>query len=524
MVLPLKTKPNILLVFLDIEFIDHVLYKGCYHYGLASISAYVKAHLDVNVDLLHIRTNMSKKEFVAEMENKRPDIVGFNATSNNFPVAAEYSRWIKEYDSDILTVCGGVHVTLNPEDSLLNSRFDVVVKGDGEVPFLRIVEEWTGSHKIPPEVGVWYRDDNNNVINGGLAVVDNLDSLPFMDWNLFDYMKLNGPCNHGIGGLMLSRGCPYKCTYCCDASIFNEYKTNGFQYVRFMNPDRAIREIRNFVKLFPEIPTLYFDDDILPLKKRWFIEFAGKYKNEIGLPYWCNIRPNLISEEIVSALKDSGCIRVGIGIESGNESLRLNIMKRDYTNDDLRRAFSIVKKYGLFIYTFNMVGLPHEGKDELLDTVKLNTELRADLLQVSVFYPYKKTEMYELCVKEGLIRGEEKTLIAYKRDSVLNLGRIQKNRVLFTELMLIFLVRTGRRINSKVFNVFLQILYSKVSSLAILPLTTYSFKYIMASPLISIYAMRFYRIIAPPPSSKEVDKRAKIQSPLESVAVSVNKD
>ena len=111
-----------------------------------------------------------------------------------------------------------------------------------------------------------------------------------------------------------------------------------------MSPERAINEIKNFVKLFPEIPTLYFDDDILPLRKSWFIEFAGKYKNEIGLPYWCNIRPNLISEEIVSALKDSGCIRVCIGIESGNGSLRLNIMKRDYTNDDLRRAFSIVKK------------------------------------------------------------------------------------------------------------------------------------------------------------------------------------
>lgn len=93
----LNTKPTILFVFLDIEFTDYALYKGCFHYGLASVSAYIKKHLDVNVELLHIRTNMPKEDFIAELENRKPDIVAFNATSNNFHVAAEYSRWIKEY-------------------------------------------------------------------------------------------------------------------------------------------------------------------------------------------------------------------------------------------------------------------------------------------------------------------------------------------------------------------------------------------------------------------------------------------
>lgn len=505
----MKTKPNILFIFLDLEFTDYALYKGCFHYGLASISAYIKKHLDINVELLHIKTNIFQENFIDELEDRKPDIVAFNATSNNFPVAAEYSHWIKAYNEKILTVCGGVHVTLNPEKSLLESGFDIVIRGDGEVPFTKVVKEWIKSRRIPDEEeGVWYKGDNGNIIDGGLAVVDNLDLLPFIDWNLFDYMRLTAPSNHCIGGLMLSRGCPYKCTYCCDSAIFNEYKARGYQYVRFMSPDRAIAEIKNFIGLFPQLPTLYFDDDILPLKKGWFFEFAGKYKKEIGLPYWCNIRPNLISEDVVSALKDSGCIRVGIGIESGNEKLRFKMLKREYTDDDLRRAFSIVRKYGLFIYTFNMVGLPYEGKDELLDTIKLNTKLGADLLQVCVFYPYKKTELYDLCIKEGLIQ-EDKTLISYKKDSILNLERIQKNRVLFTELMLIFLVRAGRNINRKVFDIFLQILYSKVFSLTVLPLVTFTFRFVMSSPSISKYAMGLYKIIAPPPSSEEVDKRAR---------------
>ncbi len=499
-------KFKILFVFLNIEFADYAYYKGCFHYGLACVSAYIKAHLDVNVELLRIKTNMSQEEFFAELEERKPDIIAFNATSNNFNIAAKYSGWIKEFNSGTLTVCGGVHATLNPEEALLNSKFDIVIKGDGEVPFERVIEEWKTAHRIPKEAGVWYLDGSGNVVDGGMAVVDNIDSLPYMDWNLFDYMNLTDPCNSGIGGLMVSRGCPYKCTYCCNASIFKDYSEKGYQYVRFMSPDRAVAEIKNFVKLFPRLTTLYFDDDILPLKKSWFLEFAEKYKMEVGLPYWCNIRPNLISEEIVLALKDSGCIRVGIGIESGNENLRYKIMKRDYTDADLRMAFSVVKKHGLFIYTFNMVGLPHEGKSELLDTIRLNTELGADLLQVCVFYPYKKTELHDLCIREGLIR-EDKTLIAYKRDSILNLGRIQKNRVLFTELMLIFLVRAGRNINYNVFNIFLHILYSNIISLTVFPLITHTYRFVRSSSSISRYAKMLYRVIVPLPNIMEIDRR-----------------
>lgn len=498
-------KPNVLFVFLDIEFTDYALYKGCFHYGLASISAYLKSHLEANVELMHIKNNISNSDFINQLKNKNPDIVAFTATSNNFPVAAKYVESIKEFDKNIFAICGGVHATLNTEEALLNSKFDVIIKGDGEKPFKRVVEEWIRSRKIPQEEGVWYKDNHGRIVNGGISIIDDLDSLPLTDWNLFDFMSLNPPSNLGIGGLMISRGCPYKCTYCCNTSIVDEYQSKGYKYLRFMSVGRAIAEIKNFIILFPKISTLYFDDDILPLKKEWFFEFAGRYKTEVGLPYYCNIRPNLISEEVVLALKNSGCIRIGIGIESGNENLRFKIMKRDYTDDDLRKAFSIVRKHGIFIYTFNMVGLPFEGKKELLDTIKLNTELKPDLLQVCVFYPYKKTELYDICIENRLIQKDAKALISYRGDSILNLGRIQKNRVVFTEVMLIYIVKIGKYIDKNIFDMLLQVLYSKIFALTILPVITYSYKFAMSSEFIAKYAKKLYRKINPPPNSRKND-------------------
>jgi len=212
---------KVLLVFPDIS--ERSWHKGYFHYGLAHISSYLKHSIkDIEVSLLTIHDkNLGQSDFYEKIKEFSPEVVGFTSTTHSFPLVQKMVGWTKKIDRNILTVCGGIHVTINPEEALLSSESDVVVCGDGEYPMEALVNAWTERGVIAHERGIWHRK-NNAVIRNGIAAATNLDLLPDPDWEIFDYMKLDEG-SQGIGGLMLSRGCPYQCSYCCNHKIAKVY-------------------------------------------------------------------------------------------------------------------------------------------------------------------------------------------------------------------------------------------------------------------------------------------------------------
>lgn len=487
---------RVLLVFPDIS--ERSWHKGYFHYGLAHISSYLKQKIeDIEIALLNVRDrSYSQADFFDSIREFHPHIIGFTATSQNFPMVQKIAKWIKDAKLDMLTVCGGVHVTINPKEALLSSELDVVVCGDGEYAMEVLVNEWIEHGKIPNEKGIWYRDDGR-IVNNGLGIVPDLEVLPDPDWELFDYLSLDEG-SQGIGGLMLSRGCPYQCTYCCNHKIANIYREGKTRYVRFKSVDKSIREIKNFIGRYPEIHTLYFDDDILPLYRDWFFEFAERYKREVNKPYWCNIRPNLVNEKTVDAFVYSGCIRTGIGIESGNDYIRNKILKRNISEHTLVKAATLLKERGIYVHTYNMAGLPTELKNELLDTIRLNAKLNVDKIQCAVFYPYKHTELYDFVVKNGLII-KEKSLIEYPRESILKFSFAQKNRIYFTILTIELITKAYRVLPGYLSDIFLRILYSPVSAALLLPLVNMLLRKILASKKLAVKIRELFRMIIPPP-------------------------
>lgn len=501
-----KKMKKVLLVFPDIS--ERSWHKGYFHYGLAHIASYLKQNVqDVEVSLLTVRDkNLSQADFNEKIKKFRPAIVGFTSTTHSFPLVQKMVAWTKKFNRDILTVCGGIHVTINPEDALLSSESDVVVCGDGEYPMEALINAWTERGVIAHERGIWYRKDDT-VISNGIATVADLDLLPDPDWDIFNYMKLDEG-SQGIGGLMLSRGCPYQCSYCCNHKLSSIYKENKAGYIRFKSVEKSISEIKNFVNKFPEIHTLYFDDDILPLKKQWFLYFASRYKNEINKPYWCNIRPNLVDEEIVDAFVESGCVRAGIGIESGNEVMRNKVLKRNVSEQVLVNAVSLLKRKKIYVYSFNMVGLPGETKKELLDTVRLNARLNIDKMQCSVFYPYRHTVLYDTVVNGGLIK-DERYLLEYTHESILKFSFAQRNRIYFTVLTINIIAKLYRMLHGYAAEIFLKALYSTPSSVMMLPIVNRIMRKVIASKNLAERVKIIFRWIIPSPPTALTTKRVK---------------
>jgi radical SAM superfamily enzyme YgiQ (UPF0313 family) len=201
----------------------------------------------------------------------------------------------------------------------------------------------------------------------------------------------------------------------------------------------VISEIKILLKNYPFIKYLVFQDDILAKDKRWFSKFAEVYRKEIGIPYMCNARPELINETVAQLMKLSGCSRAWLGIESGNEMIRKKILKINISQEQLKKAFAILHSYGISTQSFNMVGLSYEDPKKVLETIKINAEINPTGMQATLFYPYPNSEIYELCKREGFL--DSITADDYHTRSVLKLPTISRAQIEFYKRYFRILVR-----------------------------------------------------------------------------------
>ena len=98
----------------------------------------------------------------------------------------------------------------------------------------------------------------------------------------------------------------------------------------------------------------------------------------------------MVSDEVARLLVESNCVSINVGIESGNERIRYDILNRRISDEAIWSAMNILKKHDLYVYTFTMVGIPREGKGELIDTIRLNAQSGADKCQVTILRSLKK--------------------------------------------------------------------------------------------------------------------------------------
>ncbi|MDI6759294.1 MAG: radical SAM protein, partial [Candidatus Brocadiaceae bacterium] len=367
------------------------------------------------------------------------DLVAFSSGTNMFRYVIKYSSWIKDRFG-LPTICGGVHPTVAPEESISAKGLNMVCVGEGEEAMAELCEAMEYKRDFRNIRNIWVKDNGRIHRNPPRSLIRDLDKLPFYDWRLFDIESLEDT-QEGIGSYLASRGCPFKCSYCVNHQIRKIYESEN-TIVRFQSAGRVIEEIKAFLRSYPFIRYLVLHDDTLIKDKVWFSEFISAYKSHIHLPYMCNTRPELVTEAAAEMLKDSGCIRVWIGIESGSEDIRRNVLKRPMSQNKIKEAFSILQRYGISTQTFNMVGLPYEDSKKVLATIKLNAEIGADGMQVTIFYPYPNTELFELCKREGFLSGS--VADDYRTSTILSLPTISSTQIEFYARYFTILVRLYR--------------------------------------------------------------------------------
>jgi anaerobic magnesium-protoporphyrin IX monomethyl ester cyclase len=430
-------------VFVYPDLLEGAAWRGYYYSGIGILAAVLK-QAGHEAALLHVTQPLDREAFLERLRALLPEtgprLVGFSVTSNQFPFLCEWGPWIKEAWPDVSIIAGGVHPTLVPEETLQHPAVDLVCVGEGEGAIVELADALAAGRTPAGIRNLWWKRPDGTVERNPLRPLVELDALPFPDREVFDYPNLHHE-RRGEATMMVSRGCPYRCTYCCNEALRGVYRGLG-KPVRFRSVPLVIAELRAVREAYPFIERFVFDDDILPLRQDWFRDFAQAYKREIGRPFACNLRPNLTDEEVVGLLREAGCEEVRLGIESGNDEVRNGLLNRQLSRDEIIRAVALCHQAGMKVFAFNIVGFPGETVAQMLDTVKLNAAVRADVTRVTIFFPYQRTKLHEISREQGLLT--DRIVNDYATDTVLAFDKLHRNRVIFIRRYFPILARLYR--------------------------------------------------------------------------------
>lgn len=376
-------------------------YTGVNH-GLAWLVPVVWAQ-GYTVACIHLTREMPPEELASRVAALKPDIIGFSSTTHQLSFLRRYAEAVRSLSPVLLA--GGVGVTLDPDWVMAHTAVDGACVGEGEGPLAALLESLNREEDPAGTPGfLWRMPDGAIRRNSPPPFVHDLDSLAPPEYGMYDRAAVVTGQGHLL--VMLSRGCPYNCFYCCNKALQGVYET-GHKYFRVPSVACTIRVLEDLVRQYPETKVIEFEDDLLIANREWFLEFAEQYRERIGLPYRVCVRVECVKPEIVQALKESGCYRVLLGLESGNEEFRKKYLNRAYSNKLLVEKCRMLRKADLDLFTFNIVGFPLEGEREMRDTLRLNRLAKPDGGVCTFFYPYKHTRLYEICEENGLLPDEK---------------------------------------------------------------------------------------------------------------------
>lgn len=353
------------------------------------LAAYLRSN---GVDVSYINERNPAKA-VNLLREARPDLVSYSAFSSELRQVIEFDKRLKDA-MDVKSILGGPAPTYD-WTCHADTTLDAICIGEGEFALLEYIESGcTAARNVIPR---------GAAEPPGLQDRADLDALPFPDRSLvYD----SDPVVRGMNSkqFLSGRGCPYACTYCFN-HVYNRMFKGCGPVVRKKSVDYLIEEIEQVRAAYP-LTAVVFQDDTFIQERDWFVEFADRFPSRVGLPYTCNIRANLMSEEVAEALHKSGCAAVNWSIESGAEKYREKLLRRNMTREQIIETGRLLRKYRIPNRIGNLIGLPGEQFEQMLATLELNIEVKPTLGLANIFVPFPALELTEHALANGHLAPE----------------------------------------------------------------------------------------------------------------------
>lgn len=334
-----------------------------------------------------------------------PDILGVSSMTASYVSALNVSKIAKQINPKVKVVFGGKHPSALPEDTLRNRSVDFVVIGEGEETFKELL---LNVNKPETVRGIAYRNFDGKVcMTPPRAYISDINVLPIPIFessiNKYAYEDKNNSKPHAWS-LISARGCPFQCIYCASDKT-----------IRYRTPENVEEEII-MVKEKYGISHFDFEDDSFSLNRNRILALCNRLRDK-KVKWTCITRVDLIDETLVSAMKESGCVSVSLGIETGSPKT-LEIIKKKINYENISEALKIFKKYGILCRGYFMIGFPWENWEDMKQTLDLIHKLPIERFQLNIATPLPGTQMFQSLVDSGKINVTNEDWSRYQQGSL----------------------------------------------------------------------------------------------------------
>lgn len=305
------------------------------------------------------------------------DVYGISYMSSTKTGVMRIVSYIREKYPDSNIIIGGPHPSVSPLETYETMKPDVVIEGEAERLFPRLVEN------------IFNGDNVHTIYNAKL--IECLDELPFPARRLFDYKNVvNTTGIHGqdkgqrATTMITSRGCPFDCKFCCKGhDMYNKYRYRSPENVKYeligLKEDYGIEHVR-------------FVDDCFTLNKDRAKKIC-EYTKELDISFMSIARADTCDLNTLKMLKSGGCKILDIGLESGSPKLLKDMNKRE-TIDDIKKCLLNAKKIGLNTKVFLQYDLPGETEEDIQKTIDFLKETKPDFYTLSRYTSLPGSEWY----------------------------------------------------------------------------------------------------------------------------------
>lgn len=294
------------------------------------------------------------------------DIFGLSCTTPQYSEALNIKKKIRKLYPKSLIVIGGAHCS-GFLQTCKNDNWDSIVVGEGEQAFYKLLQNYQKN-----KIQLVYEEPFLDI-----------DTLPIPDRNLIDINQYNFERDgKRFTTMITSRGCPFSCTFC--SSIWGKkYRHRKTELVK-KEIDYLVDELK--------FEGIMFVDDVWSINKKRSFDLCHHIKTK-NIIWRCLLRTDLINEEILTLLKESNCVEIGIGIESGSQTILNKIMKGT-TVEKNSQAIQLCKKIGVRVKTFLIMGLPGENLITIEETKQWVLQNRPDDFDICIYVPYANSHIY----------------------------------------------------------------------------------------------------------------------------------
>jgi anaerobic magnesium-protoporphyrin IX monomethyl ester cyclase len=330
-----------------------------------------------------------------EAKKERPDVVFMETTTPSIEADYQSLTALKEATGASVVV-GGPHASYFHKEVLEDCpAVDVVIRHEFDTKIASVVLNLTDLRRIS---GIAYRDNGRIADNGDGEYEHDLDKIPFPDrekipWHWYVEAWYS---RQPFMNLMTSRGCPYPCSFCLWPQIMDGHTQ------RFRSLDNVFAEIRHLVETYG-LKELNIDDATFTTNRQRVIDFCRRLRGEkIKLIWTCNGRVDNLDDDMLEAMKKSGCKMIRLGVESGSQEV-LNKIRKHLTLEQIEKGVRMVKKHGIQALGGFMFGFPFDSRESIEQTIHFAKKLSPDQVQFSICMGYPGTSLYSYAKENDLL-------------------------------------------------------------------------------------------------------------------------